>query len=78
MTGGSEDSERSEVAWAAWRLTADGRLQVVLTVRSDDGTRRVRRDYDGLDAAAAELGDSFRTVVEKVREAEGDRGRWRP
>lgn len=78
MKGGAEDLDRSDVAWAAWRLADDGGIRVVVTLRADDGTRRLRRDYEDLDAAVAELGDSFRTVVEKVCEADGDRGRWRP
>lgn len=78
MTDGAGDFDRTEVAWAAWRLADEGRIQVVVTVRTDGGTRRVRRDYADLEAAAVELGESFRTIVEKVREADGDRGRWRP
>lgn len=69
------------ISWAAWRVTDDGRVRVVATLAPEDGedeARRSRREYPTLEAAADELGDSFREVVERVL-AEGRRqGRWRP
>lgn len=70
-----------QVSWAAWRVTDEGRVQVVaILARSgeDEDLRRARRDYATLEAAAGDLGESFRDVVERVL-AEGRRqGRWRP
>lgn len=70
-----------QVAWAAWRVTDTGRVRVVATLaadRKDAGPERRRREYPTLEAAAGELGDGFREVVERVL-AEGRRqGRWRP
>lgn len=73
-----DDLDRNDVVWAAWRRTGDGRIQTALTLRAAEGLRREQREYPDLEAATAELGASFREVVEKVREAGGDRGRWRP
>lgn len=73
-----DDRDRDDIVWAAWRRTEDGRIQTGLTLRTAEGQRRERREYPDLEAATAELGASFREVVEKVREAGGDRGRWRP
>lgn len=73
-----DDLDRDDVIWAAWRRTEDGRIRTALTVQSAEGLRREQREYPDLEAATAELGESFREVVEKVREAGGDRGRWRP
>lgn len=69
------------VSWAAWRVTDEGRVQVVATLArsgEDEDLPRARRDYATLEAAAADLGEGFRDVVERVL-AEGRRqGRWRP
>lgn len=78
MTAVPGGFDRSDIAWAAWRRAEDGRLEVVLTLRIGDELRRERHDYPDLEAAAAELGASFREVVEKVREAGREEGRWRP
>lgn len=69
------------ISWAAWRVADDGEIQVVATLAAPDGEgdpERARRSYPTLEAAAEELGGSFREVVERVL-AEGRRqGRWRP
>lgn len=73
-----DDRDRDDVVWAAWRRIEDGRIRTELTLRTAEGLRREQREYPDLEAATAELGASFREVVEKVCEAGGDRGRWRP
>ena len=69
------------ISWVAWRVTDEGRVQVVATLvrgDEDEGPERARREYATLEEAARDLGESFRDVVERVL-AEGRRqGRWRP
>ena len=77
----SEPLPADRISWVAWRVTEDGRVQVAATLSpADDQSEpeRARREYPTLEAAAGELGGSFREVVERVL-AEGLRqGRWRP
>lgn len=77
MSGLSAES----ISWAAWRVTDEGRVQVVATLvrgDEDEDPERARREYATLEEAARDLGESFRDVVERVL-AEGLRqGRWRP
>lgn len=75
MTGGGR---RDRLVWAAWRVAEDGTIRVSATLEVDDGHRREQWDYATLEAAAEELGKSFRQVVERAL-GEGHRqGRWRP
>lgn len=75
MTG---SGRRQRTVWAAWRVARDGSLEVSATVETGDGHERERWDYPTLEAAAADLGESFREVVGNAL-AEGHRqGRWRP
>lgn len=75
MTG---SDRRQRTVWAAWRVARDGSLEVSATVEAGDGHERERWEYPTLEAAAGDLGESFREVVEKAL-AEGHRqGRWRP
>lgn len=73
---GSDRGQRT--VWAAWRVARDGSLEVSATVEAGDGHERERWEYPTLEAAAGDLGESFRDVVEMAL-AEGHRqGRWRP
>jgi hypothetical protein len=64
--------------WAKWRLDDDGTVSIVATYAEGSGYVQRKRSFDSLDQAAAELGDSFRDVVELALEAGSQRGRWRP
>lgn len=78
-TGGPLPVDR--ISWAAWRVAEDGRVEVAATLSPEDEEgepERVRRDYPTLDAAAGELGESFREVVERVLGEGLRQGRWRP
>lgn len=77
MTGGG-GGRRERTVWAAWRVARDGSLEVSATVEAAEGRERERWEYPSLEAAADELGESFREVVEKALGEGHRRGRWRP
>lgn len=64
--------------WAQWRLNDDGTVSIEATYAEGLGYAQRQRSFDSLDQAAAELGGSFRDVVERALEAGSQRGRWRP
>lgn len=73
-----EDDRRERTVWAAWRVARDGSLEVSATVEAEEGHRRERWEYASLEDAAADLGGSFRDVVERALGEGHRRGRWRP
>lgn len=75
MTG---SDRRERTVWAAWRVARDGSLEVSATVEADDGHEQERWAYPSLEAAAGDLGESFREVVEKALGGGHRHGRWRP
>ncbi len=78
---GDEPLPTERISWAAWRVADDGRVQVAATLVPADGEgepERARREYPTLEAAADELGDGFREVVERVLGEGLRQGRWRP
>lgn len=77
----SDPLPADRISWAAWRVADDGRVEVVATLvpaGEGAGPERERREYATLEAAAEELGGSFREVVERVLAEGRRRGRWRP
>jgi len=73
---------RERIRWAAWRVTADGRIQVSATLDPEgDGGEELQRElweYSSLQEAESSLGAGFREVVERVLAAGRSQGRWRP
>lgn len=74
----TEDRRRERTLWAAWRVAPDGSLEVAATLETGEGIDRQRWEYPSLAAAAEELGESFRDVVERALGEGHTRGRWRP
>lgn len=64
--------------WAKWRVMPDGSIAVVATYPERDGYSQRELTFASLDEASQTLGASFREVVESVRAAGLDAGRWRP
>lgn len=77
---GTDELRPGRISWAAWRVTDDGAVRVVATLADpeEDAPARERREYPTLEAAAEELGEGFREVVERVLAQGLRQGRWRP
>lgn len=74
----TDDGRRERTIWAAWRVADDGSVVVSAAVEADDGPEREAWEYPSLEAAEADLGPTFRDVVERALGEGHRKGRWRP